>query len=167
MTVERTWWYKRFRVAAYANALVWLVWTVAILLPFPPFSYLQPIIVGGGAGTWFLVAYLLFVAVGVGGFAAVSSLIFVVEAHELRRLDYGSMLVGFILLYGGVLAGCALLGIAGALGGYVLVIQQSTVNGTRSLLSPYSNPITAASAAAVLGAALTMYAMATGKPSKG
>ena len=149
------------------NALLWLAWTVAILLPFPPFSYLQPIMVGGGAGTWFLVGYLLFATVAVVGFAGVSLLIFVIEAHELRKLNYGVMLAGFVLLYVGSLVGCLLLGIAGASGGYVLLIQQSTVNATQNVLSPYVNPITAASVAAVAGTALTIYGMATAKESKG
>lgn len=157
------WWYKRFRSATIVNAIVWLAWTVAILLPVPPFSSLQPIIVGGGAGTWFLVGYFLFAIVAVGGFAGVSSLVFVIEAHELRRLDYGAMLIGFILLYGGTLAGCLLLGLAGASGGYAAVMQQSTVNGIQNILSPYAEPITAASSVAVAGTAFTIYAMATAK----
>ena len=149
------------------NALVWLAWTLAILLPLPPFSYLQPIMVGGGAGTWFLVGYLLFATVAVVGFAGVSLLIFVIEAHELRKLNYGVTLAGFVLLYVGSLVGCLLLGIAGASGGYVLVIQQSTVNATQNVLSPYVNPITATSVAAVAGTAFTIYGMATAQESKG
>jgi hypothetical protein len=108
----------------------------------------------------------LFATVSVGGFAGISSLSFVIEAHELRQLDYGSMLAGFILLYAGSLIGCLLLGIAGASGGYVAVIQESTVIATRNVLSPYVDPITAASAAAVAGTAFTIYGMATAKASK-
>jgi hypothetical protein len=148
------------------NTFVWLAWTVAIVLPLAPFSYLQPIIVGGGAGIWFLVGYVLFATISVGGFAGISSLSFVIETHELRQLDYRSMLTGFILLYVGTLVGFLLLGIAGASGGYVAVIQESTVIATRSVLSPYVDPITAASAAAVAGTAFTIYGMATAKPSK-
>jgi hypothetical protein len=122
--------------------------------------------VGGGAGTWVLVGYLLFATVAVGGFAGISSLIFVIEAHELRRLNYGAMLPGFILLYGGTLAGCLLLGLAGASGGYAAVIQQSTVNATQNILSPYVNPITAASSFAVAGTAFTIYGMVTAKATK-
>lgn len=159
-------WYKRYRTAAYVNAIVWVAWTVAILLPFAPFSYLQPILVGGGAGTWFLVAYLLFLTVAVGGFAGISSLAFVMEAYEQRRPNYGIMLTGFILLYGGVLVGCLLLGAAGASGGYALVIQSSTVNAAQNLLSPYVDPITAASSIAVAGTGLTIYGLATAKATK-
>jgi hypothetical protein len=122
--------------------------------------------VGGGAGTWFLVGYLLFATVAVVGFAVISSLIFVIEAHELRKLNSGIMLVGFILLYVGSLVGCLLLGVAGASGGYEVVIQQSTVNATQNVLSSYVNPITAAAVAAVVGAALTIYGLTTAKESK-
>jgi hypothetical protein len=145
---------------------VWIAWTVAILLPFAPFSYLQPIIVGGGAGTWFLVAYLLFPAVAIGGFAVISSLTFVIEAYERRRLNYAVMLTGFILLYGGLLVGCLLLGIAGASGGYALVIQPSAVNAAQNVLSPYPDPITAASSIAVAGTVITIYGMASAKATK-
>jgi len=163
LTTERVWWYKRFRKGTYVNAIVWLAWTVAILFPFPPFSYLQPIMVGGGAGTWFLVGYLVFVAVSVVGFAVISSLIFAIETHELRKLCDRTIAGGFILLFAGSLAGCFMLGIAGASAGYALIIQPSTVNAAENILSAYVNPTTAAALAAVVGAALVIYAMATAK----
>jgi hypothetical protein len=166
LTNERTWWYKRFRAAAYVNAIAWAAWTILILLPFAPFSYLQPIMVGGGAGTWFLLGYLLFPAVAVGGSTAISSLVFVIEIHERRRLNYGIMLTGLILLYAGVLTGCFLLAVAGASGGYALVIQHSTANNAQILLSSYVDPITAASLVAVTGTGFTIYGMATAKATK-
>lgn len=134
-----------------------------ILLPFPPFSYLQPIMVGGGAGTWFVVAYFLLLAVAVIGFAAVSSILFVIEAHEKRNPDYRVMLIGAILLYAGTMLGLILLGLAGAIGGYASVIENSTVSITDMLLSPYVNFITAACLAAIVGAGFTIYGMATAK----
>jgi len=163
LTVGRTWWYKRFRAAAYVNAIVWMAWTVAILLPFPPFSYLQPIMVGGGAGTWFVIAYFLLLAVAVVGFAAVSAIVFVIEARERRRPNYTIMLIGLVLLYVGTMAGLILLGLAGAIGGYMLVVENSTVNATDILLSPYVNLVTAACLAAIVGAAFTIYGMGTAK----
>jgi hypothetical protein len=143
--------------------VIWLVWTVTILLPLPPFSYLQPIVVGGGAGTWFLLAYILFLAVAVLTFAAISSLIFVVETHERRRLNSRIMLMGLILLYTGTMAGLILLGFAGAIGGYSLVIEHSTINAAQNLLLPYVNLITAACLAAVAGAGFTIYGIGTAK----
>ena len=122
--------------------------------------------VGGGPGTWFLVGYLLYPIIGVGGFASIASFLFMIETYERRNLNHGIMLTGLILLFVGVLAGCVLLGVAGAIGGYTLVIQHSTVNLTQSLLSPYVDPITAASLVAVAGAGVLMYGMATAKATK-
>ena len=156
-------WYKRFRTAAYVNAIVWIVWTVAILLPYPPFSYLQPIMVEGGAGTWFAVAYFLFLTVGVVGFAAISSIVFIIEQLERRSLNYRVMLTGLVLLYVGTMSGLLLLGLAGALGGYALVFENSTVSVTKNLLLPYVNLITAACLAAAAGAGFTIYGMGTAK----
>ena len=143
--------------------MVWAVWTVAILLPFAPFSYLQPIMVGGGAGTWFVVAYFLFVTVAVVGFAVISSIVFVIETHERRSLDHRIMLVGLVFLYVGTTAGLLLLGLAGAVGGYASVVENATVSTTDTLLSPYVNVITVACLAAVAGTGFTIYGMCTAK----
>jgi len=145
------------------NSFVWFVWTIAILLPFSPFSYLQPIMVGGGAGTWFLLGYVLFFVVAVLGFALISALLFTIEFHERRMLNHEIMLIGFILLYVGALSGCILLGIAGVVGGYPQIIQNSTVSAAQDVLSQFVTPTTAACSLAVVGAALTVYAMATAK----
>ena len=122
--------------------------------------------VGGGAGTWFLVGYVLFAIVSVVGFSGISSLIFAIETHELRRLSDGLMLIGFILLFGGSLSGCLLLGLAGASAGYAVIIQPTTVNAAENILSAYVNPITAVCSAAIVGAALAIYAMVTAKATK-
>jgi hypothetical protein len=143
-----------------------MFWTVAIVIPFAPFSYLQPIMVGGGPGTWFLVGYLLYPTVGVGGFAGISSLLFVIETYEGRTLNYGIMIIGFVLLCGGVLVGCVLLGIAGLSGGYVIIVQNSTVNVAQSVLSSYVVPISTASLAAVAGAGVCIYGMAAAKATR-
>ena len=163
LTTIRTWWYKRFRAAAYANTLLWLAWTVAILLPTPPFSDLQPIMAGGSAGTWLLLAYVLFLAVGVLGFAAISTFIFIIETHEQRRPNYRIMLTGLTLSYVGTLASLLSLAVAGEIGGYSLVIAHSTVNATQNLLSPYVNFITATCLAAIMGTGLIVYGMCTAK----
>ena len=163
LTAGRTWWYKRFRAAAYVNTIVWIGWTIAIVLPFPPFSYLQPIMAGGGAGTWFAIAYLLLLTVAVVGFATISSLVFVIEAHERRTLNHMVMLIGLVLLYVGMMSGLILLGLAGAVGGYALVIENSTVSSANLLLSPFVNLITAACLIAVVGTAFTVYGLGTAK----
>ncbi len=159
----KTVWYRRFRAAAYVNAIGSALWTFAIVLPFAPFSYLQPIMAGGGPGIWFVLGYLVYLVVGVGGFASISSLLYVIETQEKRGLNQECMLAGLILLFVGVLAGCFLLGLAGALGGYVLIIQHSTVSAAQSILSPYVLPISAMSLAALVGAGVLVYGMAAAK----
>jgi hypothetical protein len=158
-----TFWYRRFRTAAYLNAVGSILWTIAILLPFTPFSYLPPIIVGGGPGVWFLLGYVLYVAVGVGGFAGFSALLFEIETYEGRSPEKTVMLFGLILSLIGVAITCVLLGIAGASGGYALTIAHASENATEALLVPYVNPITTASLITVAGAAVSMYGMATAK----
>jgi hypothetical protein len=146
--------------------VIWLIWTVAIVIPFPPFSYLQPIVVGGGAGTWFMMAYLLFLTVAVVGFAAIASIVFEVETHERRLVNSGIMLTGLILLYAGATIGFLLLGFAGAIGGYALIIEHSTVDATRDMLLPFVNLITGACLVAVVGAGFTIYGIGRAKAPK-
>ena len=73
------------------------------------------------------------------------------------------MLVGLTLLVVGVVSSCLLLGIAGASGGYAIVIQHSTTDIAENVLSPYVNPITAASLVAVIGAGASLCGMAAAK----
>ena len=140
-----------------------MIWTIVIVLPFAPLSYLPPIMIGGGPGTWFLLGYVLYLAIGVGGFAGFSAFLFTIELHEGRVLDDRIMLVGLVLLCLGITAGSVLLGVAGAIGGYDFVIQHDTSNVVQGLLSPYVDPITVASFAAVAGAGISMYGMITAK----
>lgn len=163
MAVERKFWYKRFRNVAYVTIVGSAVWTIALMLPLMPFSYLPPIIVGGGPGTWLLLAYVLYLAVGVGGLAALSVLIFVIETYERRILNERIMMAGLASLFFGVTVGCILLGIAGAVGGYALTIQHTTVDTVRYTLELYVNPITVASLVAVAGAGILVFGMATAK----
>jgi hypothetical protein len=160
---RNTFWYRQFRTAAYLNAVGSILWTIAILLPFTPFSYLPPIIVGGGPGVWFLLGYVLYVAVGVGGFAGFSALLFQIETYEKRLPEKTVMLSGLILSLIGVVITCVLLGVAGASGGYALTIAHVSENATAALLVPYVNPITATSLIAVAGAGASIYGMTTAK----
>jgi hypothetical protein len=160
-TTERVFWYKRFRTAAYVTALGSMIWTILIVLPLVPLSYLPPIMIGGGPGTWFLLGYVVYLTVGVGGFAGLSAFLFSIETYECRILNGRIMLTGLILLYLGVTAGSILLGIAGASGGYALTIQHATMNAAQNLLSPYVDPITVACLVAVVGAVALMYGMIT------
>lgn len=161
LMAEKKFWYRRFRNAAYVTVLGWIVWTLAIVLPVAPFSYLPPIMIGGGPGTWFLLGYILYVTVGVGGFAGLSAFLFAIETYERRTLNETVMLIGFVLLYLGLNLGCILLGVAGAMGGYALTIEHNTVTSAQNILSVYVDPITAAVFVAAAGVVLSIYGMVT------
>lgn len=152
-------WHARFRIACYANAFGALIWTVLMVLPFAPFSYIPPIMVAGGPGQWLVVAYLLFISVGAGGFGWLSGLLRTIEVDENRRIEPSLMWPGFVLLYLGVTASCALLGFAGALGGYESTISGGPVTPLHDLLSPYVYPVTSTVLLAVFGAFLALLAM--------
>jgi len=157
--VRKTFWYRRFRVAAYVSTLAALGWTLVIVLPFEPFSYLPPVIVGGGPGTWFVLAYVLFAVMGIGGFGAISSFLTTMELHEGRTVDDRLMWPAFVLLCIGMAGSCVLLGVAGAVGGYAGAFQGSSTDAIHDLLAPYVNPITTLVIIAVIGAALAVLAM--------
>ena len=152
-------WYRRYRAAAYVFTLAALVWTLAIVLPFEPFSYLPPIFVGGGPGIWFVLAYVLLVVVGIGGFGAVSGFLTTVELHERRTLDGRLMWPALALMSVGVAGSCVLLGVAGAVGGYAATFQGSSTGAIHDLLAQYVNPITTLVIITVLGAALAVLSM--------
>ncbi len=157
--IQRRWWYRRFRGAAFASVMGSLVWTVLMVLPFPPFSYLPPIIVGGGPGTWFLLAYLLALAVGVAGFGAISSFLYAIEVHENRTVSSTVMWPALVLLCAGFVSGCLLLALAGASGGYASTIGNASGTSVENLLQPYVYPVTLSTLVAVVGAALALYGM--------
>ncbi|MDV3277064.1 MAG: hypothetical protein LYZ69_01185 [Nitrososphaerales archaeon] len=156
---ERRYWYTTFRMASYANTFGALIWTALMVLPFAPFSSVPPIMVAGGPGQWLVVAYLLFVTVGAGGFGWLSGLLHTIEVHEGRKADPSLMWPGFILLYFGVTSSCAMLAAAGTLGGYASTVSAGPVTPLREVLSPYVYPITATVLVAVAGAFLALLAM--------
>jgi heme/copper-type cytochrome/quinol oxidase subunit 1 len=147
-------------MASYTAAVGAMIWTVAIVLPFPPFSYIPPIIVGGGPGTWFMVGYLLYIVVGFAGLAAFSSILYMVERGEGRRADGVALLAGLPLLYFGVTAASIMLGMAGFEGGYARSIQHASEQAIEGILQPYVNPITVSALAAVAGAGLSVLGVA-------
>ena len=157
---DRPLWYRRYRGAAYLCTFAALIWTLVIVLPYQPFSYIPPIIVGGGPGTWFALAYLLFIVVGIGGFGALSAFLTTVELHERRSIDQRTMWPALILLSVGVVGSCLLLAVAGAVGGYAATFESSSVKSIDSLLSPYVNPITAFVLVTIVGAGLAVISMA-------
>ncbi|MDA4124535.1 MAG: hypothetical protein OK438_03685 [Thaumarchaeota archaeon] len=128
-------------------------------MPFAPFTYLPPIMVAGGPGQWLVVAYVLFVSVGAGGFAWLAGLLRTIEIEESRRVEPSLMWPGFVLMYFGVTASCALLGFAGAIGGYDSTLSGGPINQVHDVLSPFLNPVTLTVLTGVFGAFLALLAM--------
>jgi len=152
-------WYRRYRGAAYLSLFAALVWTIVIVLPFRPFSYLPPMIVGGGPGIWFALSYVLFIVAGVGGLGALSAFLTTVELHEGRSIDDRVMWPAILLLSVGIPGSCLLLGVAGAVGGYASTFGTSSASSIDSTLSPYVDPITVMTVMAAIGAALAVLSM--------
>jgi hypothetical protein len=163
----KVYWYRWFRAAAYYNAVGGIIWTLLIVLPFPPFSELPPVLIGGGAGTWFLLAYVLYLVVGVGGFGALSIFLFTLEAYENRAPDPKLMLLGFVILNLGVLASVLLLAAAGVVGGFAQVLSDASGSSEARLLSPYVLPVSVGVVAALAGGAITLLGMVRAKASRG
>jgi hypothetical protein len=146
------------------NGIVLSIWTFLAVLPFQPFSYVPVIIARGGPGTWFLIAYLVYLGAGLGGFGVLSFLFYTVEVSEHSTLtSRGVTALGFALLNVGVTASCLLLAAAGIMGGYSASINNASVAETTSILNPFVYPITTAVLAAVVGAVVTMLALTTSK----
>ena len=156
---DRPLWYRRYRGAAYLSTFAALVWTVVMVLPFVPFSYLPPIIVGGGPGIWLVFGYMLFLVVGVGGFGCLSAFLTTVELVENRTINPRTMWPALILLSIGVVGSCLLLGVAGVVGGYASTYGTSSPQSIHDMLLPYVDPIIALTLIAVVGAALAVLSM--------
>jgi len=152
-------WYRRYRGAAYLSTFAALIWTVIMVLPWAPFSYLPPIVVGGGPGIWLVLGYVLFIVVGIGGFGALSSFLTAVELDENRTIDARTMWPALILLSIGVAGSCLLLAVAGAMGGYAATFETSSAQSIDNILYPYVDPITILTLVAVIGAALAVLSM--------
>jgi hypothetical protein len=156
---QKRYWYAMFRTASYFSVFGALVWTVAMVIPFAPFSDIPPILVGGGPGQWLVVAYLLYLALGGGGFGWLSGLLYTIEKAENRVISPSLMWPGFLMLFLGVTASCVSLGYAGAVGGYSSIINGASTASLKQFLSPFVYPITATVVVAVAGAVLVLLAM--------
>ncbi len=166
MEPHGAYWYRRFRAATFLCAAVAILWTLVIILPFDPFSSLLPVMIGGGAGTWFLLGYVIYLSVGVGGFAGLSAVISSLELNERRTLSPAAMGLGLVMLFAGTNATCLLLGLAGAFGGYAQSIQHLSGSSLESMLTPYVDVTRATSVVAAFGAAVTLFGIARPREEK-
>jgi heme/copper-type cytochrome/quinol oxidase subunit 1 len=132
-----------------------------MLLPFPPFTELLRILVGGGPGVWFLMAYLLFLAVGFGGFTGFSYIYYTLEAVEGRHINPLLARSHLVLMYLGVLGAVLVLAVAGVLGGYSTTIAHAPPEVTRQVLEPFVWPIRLLAILALVGIGLGLAAIKT------
>lgn len=160
-------WYKVFRNAAYINALVSAIWTILLIIPSPPFSYLLVIVERGGPGTWFLVAYFLYLIAGSVGFATISSMLYVMEVYEGRSINRIAMYLGFSFYYVGVLLSSVMLGVAGEIGGYGMYLADYPEIKVASVLSSFIYPITFTAFLAVIGIIMIIIALMSSRAQQG
>jgi hypothetical protein len=160
MQRRHVFWHKRFRTATFLASAVAMAWTLLLVLPFDPFDGLLSVMILGGAGTWLLLGYVLYVAVGVFGFASLSALVASVELDTGRTPNPVIMTVGLVALFAGVNASCLLLGLAGGVGGYAQSIQDVSGTTLQGILEPYLDVTRVAVVVAVVGAAVTMLGIA-------
>ncbi|MGC8558537.1 MAG: hypothetical protein ACP5NC_06055 [Nitrososphaeria archaeon] len=160
-------WYKVFRNAAYINALVSVIWTTLLIIPSPPFSYLLVIVERGGPGTWFLVAYFLYLIAGSVGFATISSMLYIMEIYEKRTINRIAMYLGFSFYYVGVLLSSVMLGVAGEMGGYEMYLVDYPEIKVASMLSSFVYPITFTAFLAVIGIIMIIIVLTSSRAQQG
>jgi hypothetical protein len=158
-------WGGRFRLAFLISAIISISWTVVLVLPFDPFNNLIAIMIGGDAGTWLLFGYLLYLCVGLGGFAGLSYVVSSIE-DEGRSPNPFAMWFSIAALIAGVNTTCLLLGYAGASGGYAQTIQHLPGTNLDQLLSPYVDVTRVSAFIAALGGLSAVVGLAFVKEGK-
>lgn len=158
-------WSGRFRGAYLLSVVVAIAWTVALILPFDPFSSLLPVMIGGEAGTWLLLGYVVYLSVAVGAFAGLSAVLSELE-REARTPNSALMWVSLVTLIAGVNTSCLLLGYAGAFGGYAQTIQHLPGSEIDGMLNPFVDVIRITTATSVLGALAALLGIASARGGK-
>ncbi len=157
-------WSKTYSTLALANAIIAVVWTLIIILPFEPTAFILPVMAGGGPGTWLVLGYILYIAVGFLGFTAFSYIFYTVENIEARKPDPRLAPLGLVLTYIGVTGATFLLGIAGASGGHASTIPRIPTQTLREMLLPYVNVITLLVLVTAAGVIINILSIVVAKP---
>ena len=118
-------WSKRFGVVALVNGLIAIIW---LLFPIVLDTRISRTIAGGSAGTWGFLGFLLFLVVGVLGFATFACLYYIIPKATGGNVNSVLAWLHLMLLEIGTVAGTALLGYAGYIGG--TTILDETAKGT-------------------------------------
>ena len=111
-------WSKRFGTVSLVNALIAIVW---LLFPIALDTRISRTIAGGSVGTWGFLGFLLFLIVGVLGFATFASLYYVIPKATGGTINNILAWLHLVLLEIGTVAGTALLGYAGYIGGTTML----------------------------------------------
>jgi heme/copper-type cytochrome/quinol oxidase subunit 1 len=111
-------WSKRFGTVALVNALIAIVW---LLFPIAFDTRISRTIAGGSVGTWGFLGFLLFLIVGVLGFATFASVYYVIPKATGGTINNILAWLHLVLLEIGTVAGTALLGYAGYIGGTTML----------------------------------------------
>jgi hypothetical protein len=155
-------WSTRFRALFLISAVMSIIWTAVLIIPFDPFDNLLAVMIGGGAGSWLLIGYLIYLSVGLGGFAGLSFIISSIE-DEGRIPNSTAMWVALIGLLAGVNVTCLFLGYAGAYGGYAQSVQHLPGSTLDQILSPFVNVTRLTTLIATVGALAAVIGMAASK----
>lgn len=118
-------WSKRLGAVALVNALIAIGW---LLFPIVLDTRISRTIAGGSVGTWGFLGFLLFLIVGVLGFAAFASLYYIIPKTTGGKVNNILAWLHLVLLEIGTVAGTALLGYAGYVGGIIMLNE--TAKGT-------------------------------------
>jgi hypothetical protein len=125
-----------YRFLGIVNTIVAIIWTLLIASPLDLSVNIQRMIAEGGPGTWFLLAYLMFITVGVLGFFILSV---IYGLYEVRGVRVNRFIAwpSLILTYIGITFASLLLGVAGYIGGSHYVLFHSSPETIHQILSPY------------------------------
>lgn len=114
-------WTKRYAWIAGINALIAFGWIVPLFLD----TRISRTIAGGSVGTWGMLGFLLWITVGVLGFAALAAMTYVLGNTVPGKLNDAVNWVHVGLMEVGTLGATLLLGIAGYIGGTALLAGAS------------------------------------------
>jgi len=140
MNMDNTW-PRRFMVAAVIHGVGVAVWSGLFLLDGIGITLnLARIIAGGGAGTWFTVGYLLYMATGFLGMTAQGVLYqYAASVNDGEVHSDRLALVHFVLMNVAVVGATWLLGYAGYVGGSLTLAGR--VPEVHAAVVGYVNPV--------------------------
>jgi hypothetical protein len=155
-------WSRIYRKLALLNAVTAAAWTLILVARIKPLAYLLPIMAEGGPGTWLILGYILYIAIGFCGFMGLSTLYEQLE-EEGRVVDGRLAAFGLLTLFVGATSATILLGFGGAIGGYARSVQHLPTQHVQAILEPFVDVVTAFTIIAVLGVLINVVSIVRSK----